>query len=298
MSKVLPCFFAYPSTPPIVSETIEQAIENLRSKSGITAVRSWRETDIAGRFIAEQVLSNISEKTVLVADVTQLNFNVAYEIGFALAKGKRVVLTRHKGVMPSRPLVSEVGIFDVIGYLEYENAAQLEAHLRSITDPTPSIKNIYPLNQNAPVYLIEARVQTDSITRIVSRVKKARIFYRSFDPRESPRLSASEAFEQVAQSYGVLLHLLPNNISDAITHNLRVAFLAGLAEGFGKVSLLLQDGEEPVPLDYRDLVEVFQSPTDIDGSISVLGAVAELERSVPPRIAAARVFVTKRLAHD
>jgi hypothetical protein len=268
MSKLLPSFFAYPSSPIVVGETIEQAISNLREKSGITAVKSWRENDIAGRFIADQVLEQIADRAVLIADVTQLNFNVTYEIGFALASEKRVVLTRHKGVNSNLPLVSDVGLFDTLGYVEYENADELEGHIRGITDPAPSVRNVHPLNQNAPVYLIEARFRTDSVTRIISRLKKARLFYRSFDPQESPRLSASEAVSQVAQSYGVLLHLLPHQISDAIVHNIRVAFLAGLAEGFGKVVLLLQDGEEPIPLDCRDLVTVFMQPPDIDEPIS------------------------------
>ena len=63
--------------------------------------------------------------------------------------------------------------------------------------PHRQLETSTPLNQNAPVYLIEARFRTDSVTRIISRVKKARLFYRSFDPQESPRLSAREAFEQV-----------------------------------------------------------------------------------------------------
>src|SRR5438309_8007187 len=102
MTKVLPSFYAYPSNPVVVGETIEQAIRNMREKSGITTVQSWRENDIAGRFIADQVLEKILDRAALIADVTQLNFNVAYEIGFALAKEKRVVLTRHKGVAPNR----------------------------------------------------------------------------------------------------------------------------------------------------------------------------------------------------
>jgi hypothetical protein len=268
MSKVLPSFFAYPSEPPELGEAIEQAITNLRDKSGITVVNSWRQADIAGRFIDDRVLEKISENTVLIADVTQLNFNVAYEIGFALAKEKKVVLTRHKGIVPQKPLVVDVGILDVLGYLEYENAVDLEMHLRGVTDPTPTVRNIHPLNQNTPVYLIEARFRTDSITRIISRVKKARLYYRSFDPRETSRLSASEAFDQVAQSFGVLVHLLPHRISDSLAHNIRAAFLAGLADGFGKILLLLQDGQEPVPLDYRDLVTVFTQPSDVDEPIS------------------------------
>ena len=91
---------------------------------------SWRELDIAGRFIADQVLNKIDVAEILAADVTQLNFNVAYEVGYALAKGKRVILTRHKGLQPSSPLIEEVGIFDTLGWLTYENSEELATILR------------------------------------------------------------------------------------------------------------------------------------------------------------------------
>ena len=268
MQPILPTFLAYPSWPHLVTETVEQAIANLRERSGVTVVQSWRETDIAGRFVADQVLNKIIDTSALIADITQLNFNVAYEVGFALAKEKKVVITRHKGVKAKPPLAADVGIFDTLGYLEYQNAQELETIIRGVTDSAPSLRNMYALNQKVPVYLIEARFRTDPVTRIISRIKKARLFFRSFDPEESSRLSGSEAFEQVAQSYGVLLHLLPEHISDAPTHNIRAAFLAGLAEGFGKVLLLLQDGEWPCPLDCRDLVEVFTHPSQIDEAIA------------------------------
>lgn len=268
MSAILPGFFAYPSQPSQIGETIERALHNLREKSGVTNVQSWRETDIAGRFIAEQVINKIDGALAFVADVTDLNFNVTYELGFALAKGKRTVLVRHKGLAVSPPLVTDVGIFDTLGYSEYQNAEDLEAIIRNLVDPAPTLKNIYPLNQTAPLFLIEARLRTDPVTRIVSRVKKARLFFRSFDPQETPRLSAGIAFEQVAQSFGVLVHLLPKRIADASVHNLQSAFLAGLADGFGKVLLILQDGEEPVPLDYRDLVTIFLHPEQIDEAIA------------------------------
>src|SRR5580704_10724174 len=118
MSTIVPIFIAYPSTPALVGDVVERAVGNSREKSGITVVQSWREADIAGLFIAEQVLNNIEETQAFVADITQLNFNVTYEVGFALAKGKRVVLTRHKGLQPKPPLIADVGIFDTLGYLE------------------------------------------------------------------------------------------------------------------------------------------------------------------------------------
>src|SRR5436305_6683571 len=116
MPSVVPTFIAYPSWPERVSDAVEHAVNNLREKSGITIVQSWRETNVAGRFIAEQVLNKIADASALVADITHLNFNVAYEVGFALAKDKKVVLTRHKGVTTSQPIATDVGIFDTLGY--------------------------------------------------------------------------------------------------------------------------------------------------------------------------------------
>jgi hypothetical protein len=289
MSTIPPTFFAYPVSPAQIGETVEQAIRNLQERAGITTVQSWRELDIAGHFIADQVLNKIDDCSVFAADVTQLNFNVTYEAGYALGKGKRVVLTRHKAIQSSSPLISDVGIFDTLGWEEYQNSDELESILRKITDTTPSIKNIYTLNKNAPLFLITARIKTDQVTRIISKVKKARLFFRAFDPQETPRLSATLAFEQISQSFGVLVHLLPNRVIDSNIHNIQAAFLAGLAEGMGKMLLLLQDGEEPVPIDYRDLVTTYLSPSQIDNAIAdfapkVTEAMQEDDPVIPDKL--------------
>jgi len=136
-------------------------------------------------------------------------------------------------------------------------------------DSTLPIRSLPPLNRQAPVFLTQVRYKTDSVTRIISRVKKARLFFRNFDPGESPRLSGPDAFRHIAESYGVLLHLLPAHIADATVNNLRVAFLAGLATGLGKTLLLLQEGWDPVPIDFRDLVISFQHPGEIDSAVAM-----------------------------
>ena len=103
---------------------------------------------------------------------------------------------------------------------------------------------------------------------LVSRVKKARLFYRSFDPNEQPRLSAHDAIQNVAQSFGVIVPLRPDSYVDARIHNLRAAFLAGLAQGMDKKHIVLQPSDDPVPLDYRDFVRICRSPEDIDREIA------------------------------
>jgi hypothetical protein len=119
-----------------------------------------------------------------------------------------------------------------------------------------------------PVYLVLPKIKGDMETRLIARIKKGRLFYRSFDPEEHGRLSAPEAIEHIAVSHGVIIPLLPNHYSDAEVHNFRAAFVAGLSMGMGKLLLLLQSGHDPVPLDYRDLVSSFKFPDQIDEYVS------------------------------
>ena len=69
-------------------------------------------------------------------------------------------------------------------------------------------------------------------------------------------------------------------------HNVRAAFIAGLAHGMNKELLLLQQGDEPVPLDCRDLVKAFYHPDQIDEAIGdFAGRVTEaFQTTIEPRL--------------
>ena len=257
-------FFAFPDKPPRVGETIETAARNGVER---TSVETWEETDIIGRFIGFEVLNKIDAHLCMGADVTYLNFNVTYEVGYAIGRRRRLILTRNRSLEDDAHLRTDLGIFDTLGYSDYENSEELRSVLEGVKDSTPLTFDDSEINAQAPVYLLEPKFKTDQATRMIARVKKARLFYRSFDPNEQPRLSAYDAITNVAQSAGVVLLLARLEDADAQLNNLRVAFLAGLARGMSKITTILQDGDAPVPIDYRDLVVPFTHPDQIDEAI-------------------------------
>lgn len=261
-------FAAYPSTPPQIGQTVSAAVNRLNTSSSAVQLSTWEENDVAGRFIAETVLAEIDACDLLVADVTRLNFNVVFEVGYAIGRRKRVILIRNVTITGSDDLIREVGIFDTLGYYRYNSSELLASHLSSNASATPVVVRAAAPNRTAPVYLVRPRVKGDYEIRMLSRVKKARLQFRSFDPEEHGRLAAGEAIDNVAQSLGVVTSLLPSIRVGAEVHNFRAAFIAGLAMGMDKALLLLQEGEDPVPLDYRDLVQVFHSPDQINQHIA------------------------------
>ncbi|GED21623.1 nucleoside 2-deoxyribosyltransferase [Halomonas halmophila] len=267
-------FYAYASHPPEVGQTIEQAVEALQT-SPKNEVKTWKALDIPGHFISEKVLEGIESCDFLVADISQLNFNVTYEIGYAIGKGKRILLTKNKTIREVSPAIREVGIFDTLGYKEYQNSQELSEFINSANKSSPfAVSN--KINVKSPVYLLEGMHKTDWASRIVSRIKKARFLFRSFDPNEQPRLAASDAIVQVSQSHGVVVPLLSNNVVGADVHNIRGAFIAGLSDGMEKALCILQQGDDPVPLDYRDFVCITRHPDDVNEHIAdFAGKVAE-----------------------
>ena len=263
----LHAFIAFPDRPAELGATLDAAC-NQSEDSNLVILHSWRENDVPGRFIAEPILQRIDESDFLVADITRLNFNVTFEIGYAIGKGRRVVLIVNRGLISDGTLVPTVGIFDTIGYQEYANSEELFAHLSTI-DPTRAI-HVDPtlINIKAPVYVVLPRVKGDAEIRLTSRIKKARLNYRSYDPEEEGRMSAPRAIADTASSHGIIIPLMSENRTDAFVHNIRAAFVSGLATAMDKELLLLQAGADPVPIDYRDLVESYTSFYGLDALVA------------------------------
>lgn len=269
-------FVAYPSYLPELSQTIRDATAAANARSTALTYLLWEHSDVSGRPLVLPTLTGIETAAVLVADVTRLNFNVTYEVGFAIGLRRRVLLVKHSAIVGDDKQVLRTGIFDTLGYSSYDSVDALTDILQNTTDITP-LKIESDLDTKAPAYVLETPVRTPEMTRIIARVKRARLFYRSFTPAEDVRLSANAAIHHVSRSLGVLVPLLSPEFADAEIHNIRAAFVAGLAHGMSKVTLVLQDGRHAVPLDLRDAAETYLGIDDINRHIErFAGNVYEL----------------------
>lgn len=85
--------------------------------------------NIAGLKIDDLIQERIHTTACLVADISVPNSNVYYEIGYALALEKPVVLIVNKSLGHSYRNVRLTGIFDNIGWIEYQNSDELSNKL-------------------------------------------------------------------------------------------------------------------------------------------------------------------------
>lgn len=199
---------------------------------------------------------------LIVANITNLNFNVLFELGYAFGLGKSVLPVRDVSFEKERKLFDEVGIFDTLGYESFHNSTELASIAQkevssAFIAPTPDI------NRKQHIYLIKGPIESDGSLKLSSSLSRGYLGIRTFDPRETPRLSLHEAYGNVMQSVGVVAHLIDPARIGADIHNARVAFVCGMAMAAQKHVLMLQEGFIPQPIDYRDVIVSYNDPATI-----------------------------------
>jgi hypothetical protein len=116
-------FIAYPSEPLIISDAIKDAVD-LSSTSKLRLI-PWEKLPIVGLKVDDLIRERISECEVLLADITYSNFNVYYEIGYAIALEKPVIPLINTSVFEATKRAQDLGIFDTTGWLTYDNSNDL-----------------------------------------------------------------------------------------------------------------------------------------------------------------------------
>lgn len=260
-------FFAFASTPPELVEVIEKACQSANQYQTETEFVTWKQNDIVGLDLIDPIIRAISNSDFIVADISSVNFNVVYEIGYAIGLGKRVILVKSEGSQVSNSELNRIGIFDTIGYKQYSTHVQL-AGILTDTHSSRVIPVDYEKNFSQPLYVVSCAETNETAHRITSRVKKSKLNYRSFNPSEDIRLSASSAIENISTSLGVILDWRSGDSEIFHRHNARTSFCAGLAHALNIETIMFAPSEAQVPLDFRNSTIPVSRIDDVDLGIA------------------------------
>jgi hypothetical protein len=205
------------------------------------------------------------QSITIVADVTTLNFNLLFEIGYTIGLGVPVIPVRDTNFQADRRAFEELGILDTLGYVDFSNSDELQERLLeripgASLAPVPSHEF-----RQSPLYVLKGPIETEGAIQMMSALKKSGIRFRTYDPVETPRLSLHEARLQVAGSTGVIANLLDPARATALQHNGQSALICGLAMAQQKAVAMVQEGNVAQPIDYRDVVQMYTNPNNIPG---------------------------------
>jgi hypothetical protein len=193
-------FVAFASRDALLAETIRDACQETK-KNGVEFV-CWNMNDISGQPVGSTVFEWVDSADSLIADISEPNHNVTYEVGLGIGMAKPLRLIRAENKDWTR--VREVGLFHNVGHDSYST----QSALRSILERGPPVAAPWLLaskNREAPVYLLQSSETDDLLSRVTSGIKKiVKQRFRSFNPREIDRLTAIEAVAQISASFGTV----------------------------------------------------------------------------------------------
>ncbi|WP_133176247.1 P-loop ATPase, Sll1717 family [Pelagivirga sediminicola] len=260
-------FAAYPSSPDHISISIE---ETEKTNSSHIQFATWRSTFGAGRLIDQSVLPEIAKADGLICDVSVPNENVFFEIGFAIGKMKPIIPIVNTSVQDAGDYLRKIGLLDNVGQIRYENSADLVYQLQShaVNGAIFAEPNFEVSRQ--PLLVLDSLRRNEFSTKLISAVKDLVKFYRTVDPQEEYRLSTRAAWELVNESSAVVVSVYDTTRTDHLFHNIRAAFLAGLAIGLDKECTILVDPNANKPLDFIDVCQTIKHPDDIREAVSEL----------------------------
>lgn len=260
-------FFAYPRQPEQISVTVEGAVTRLRAAKPDWGWTTWKQLPVAGQTIFCEICKAMRRSATVVADVTTLNFNLLFEIGYTIGLGIPVIPIRDTTYQADRRAFEDLGVLDTLGYVDFVNSEELAEsllpRLPSVVLPPPTPHEF----RETPLYVLKGPIETEGAVQMMSALKKSGIRFRTYDPIETPRLSLHEARRQVAGSTGVIANLLDPQRARALQHNGQVALIAGMAMAQKKVVACIQEGNSTQPIDYRDIVQNYTNPNNISGML-------------------------------
>lgn len=114
-------FFAYGEIPHLRAETIQQAAATL-AKRGHNS-RTWQNLQIQDSVLIDKICRAIDSSDAVVAKVSDLNSNVLFEAGYALASNKHLWLALDETDADASRRWKQIGIFSTIGRADYSGSS-------------------------------------------------------------------------------------------------------------------------------------------------------------------------------
>lgn len=261
-------FYAYGSKPTHCGEFIEEAIKEINAASNEVTIKSWKQMNAMGELLISEILKEIQNADFFCADITDLNENVLFELGFAIGKGKKIWVTQDTSIIQSYNKFRELNLFTSVGYLSYTKSEDIVNRFLE--------KKEYSIEQNiledflgektdikethALLYL-KSQFDTNYNQFIINRIKDSKLPAVIDDAVEVKVQPFTWYIEQILRVPAILVEFSSTNRTGYELQNAKCSFVAGLALGLNLKILMISERPYTTSIDYQEYLKKF---SDLD----------------------------------
>lgn len=264
-------FFAYASHPPLRVDTMKHAIEELDSEE-VNAF-GWESLSIAGKRLIDPILAKIDESTHVVAELSNMNSNVLFEFGYAIACGKDAYIALDDSDQSAAALWKTFPMFEQVGRIDYSGDhhrlvggvyGALSGEGQSLSQSL--IAGARPREDNS-IFAVHSPVKhtaANSLEKFLERQTHLNFLGSNADLIVAPLEFYTK---EIYRSSAAIFHLLGTNRKKAQEHNAMASFLAGFARGLKLPIVMAVESGFDAPLDYANLIFEYSTAAQLQSKI-------------------------------
>ena len=264
-SAKIKAFYAFPSKPESLVETIHEACKKIKKRTAID-IFLWNELRPNGLIIIDHILGKINKTNLFCCDISGLNPNVLFELGYALAKGKRIWMTLSKIDRNNIKLVKNVDVLDSIGYQLHINDDDIANNFikdspysdlgNNILDDYKGIIESLEADGDSRTDIIyfKSTLEHTASKRLTQMLTSFHRKLQQYDILENSYQSLETCLIEILRARIFIAHLLDNNQIERTVINAKYSLFAGLALGFGKDVMLVAPEPYDSPFDYKNIL--------------------------------------------
>lgn len=264
-------FFAYSSAPPSIPATIRAAVDSI-NKTQEAKIQIWENLQVGGKYIIGEICSAIDDAHFFCADITTINANVMFELGFAIARDKRIWLIRDDSYTDWKKEFEQLRVLTTIGYSPYVNSEQIiKGFFAEVPHLTPDETvfrhaieaSLGPKESQDTLVYLKSKHDTEASVRVTRVLQDSKLPLTVDDPRETSVQPLNWYAQKLYGAIALATHFLSPARDGFRLHNARYALVSGLARGFDVPTLMLTEQSDLLsPMDYRDAMRYYTTPTE------------------------------------
>lgn len=256
------CFVAYPFQYPFID--IVAQLDRQLTADGFRVEVPKQSHSGAGLLFCDLVCPMIMQSQVVVGDVTILNHNVFFELGYAYGLGKEVCLIRNTGQLFQENSILRSGLYvneyevpqDVIRHVRSRGASVGQASALFNGDDIPEHKQTVAVLTSNQKY--QRTVVGDAIRECVAR------HGLQLAGEVGGGIELLRRYRMIKSAEWVVGALVADDVASSHEMNSETAFLLGIGVALGKKVLVLQ--QQPVGrpmIDLAGLLEGYDGLEDL-----------------------------------
>jgi hypothetical protein len=261
-------FFAYENGHQENRDAISRATQDYNTHQGTYEVVLWEDLKKSGNVIGSKIFDAIKKCEVFACDLTYLNHNVFFELGYAVACNKKLKIFLNPNIKNAQKNYSDLKILRNIQYTTFSTSKEISGEFQQrISSGSLQIKDIIPSfgNENLEndIFFIniknknQAAMDLEEYLLLIENIKC--ILNNENEIAYQPLVWY---LNSIIKSKIVILHLVGKDKADYEAINAEYSLYAGIALGLGKKVLLVAPSPFSAPIDYSDILIDYSSSDD------------------------------------